>query len=108
MVDEILKQRGENYGSFGNQANLTQTLNNIILHHYNTVHKDTPLPPVMAEAIHMICHKLARVANGNPYYDDSWQDIAGYAQLIVDVLQEAREAAKQPPAEETTTINLTE
>jgi hypothetical protein len=35
----------------------------------------------------MICHKLARIANGNPYYEDSWHDIGGYSQLVVQILE---------------------
>jgi len=42
----------------------------------------------MREALEMILHKIARILNGNPNYADSWQDIAGYAQLIVKRLNE--------------------
>ena len=41
---------------------------------------------VLCEAINMICHKLGRIANGDPTYDDSWRDIAGYAMLVVRYL----------------------
>jgi hypothetical protein len=34
----------------------------------------------------MICHKIARILNGDPNYADSWVDIAGYAQLVADRL----------------------
>ena len=100
MVQDILNIRGNNYGNFHTQANLTQTLNAVFTQHYMSVHKDeegkvTPLPHFMAEAVHMICHKLARIANGNPYYDDSWQDIAGYSQLVVNILQQAAAEAQQ-------------
>jgi hypothetical protein len=37
--------------------------------------------PVVREAIDMILHKLARIAAGNPYFEDHWKDIAGYASL---------------------------
>jgi hypothetical protein len=40
----------------------------------------------MQEAAEMIVHKLARIVNGNPFYMDSWVDIAGYATLVVDRL----------------------
>ena len=40
----------------------------------------------MLESLTLICHKLARIANGDPFYDDSWKDIAGYSQLVVDIL----------------------
>ena len=38
---------------------------------------------VQQEALHMICSKLARIANGDPNHVDSWHDIAGYASLVV-------------------------
>lgn len=88
-TDAILNERGARYGSFDNHARLTQTLNQTILQHYFKTHGGTeakPLPPYMAEAIHMICHKLARIANGDPFYDDSWRDISGFSQLVVEQL----------------------
>lgn len=102
MVNEILKERGGNYGDFHTQANLTQTLNSIVNTHFNSVHAGdgAQLPHFMAESIHMICHKLARIANGNPYYADSWQDIAGYAQLVVDILEKAGAAQQKQQEEE--------
>jgi hypothetical protein len=103
MIEETLKERGDNYGNFHTQANLTQTLITIITQHHNSVHADeddkvVPLPHFMMESIHMICHKLARIANGNPYYADSWHDIGGYSQLVVQILesqtvQESEEAS---------------
>lgn len=104
-MKEILEQRGSNYGDFNTQANLAQALNIIFTQHYMSTHKKdgkvTPeLPPVMAEAIHMILHKIARIGNGNPYHMDSWVDIAGYAQLVVYALEKA--------AQETTTNNNNE
>lgn len=34
------------------------------------------------EALEMIAHKVGRILNGDPNYDDSWIDIAGYATLV--------------------------
>ena len=34
----------------------------------------------------MIFHKIARITNGDPHYSDSWRDIAGYATLVADRL----------------------
>lgn len=84
-VDETLQQRGTRYGSFSQHATLSQQLKNAIFQHA-AVHAITSMTPAQAEAIEMICHKLARIANGDPNYDDSWRDIAGYSQLIVDNL----------------------
>jgi hypothetical protein len=106
MIEETLKERGDNYGNFHTQANLTQTLITIITQHYNSIQANAvdadvrvaPMPHFMMESIHMICHKLARIANGNPYYADSWHDIGGYSQLVVQILesqvaQEGREVS---------------
>lgn len=95
-IKETLEARGNNYGNFHTQANLAQTLNSIITQHYASIQgAENPqagkMPHFMAEAVHMICHKLARIANGNPYYDDSWHDIAGYSQLVVDILRKHQE-----------------
>ena len=35
----------------------------------------------------MIAHKMGRIVNGDPYYDDSWVDIVGYAQLVINELK---------------------
>lgn len=91
-VEKILEQRGSRYGSFEDHADITISLMNAFIAHYQITHENTNLPSYMEESIHMIFHKLGRIANGNPYYDDSWIDIAGYAQLVVYIL---REKAKQ-------------
>lgn len=89
-IDDILDERGANYGNFAHQAILSQTLKNSVMQHYFQTHggnEAEPLPAYMVEAISMICHKLARIANGDPSYIDSWTDISGYSQLVVEQLQ---------------------
>ena len=50
--------------------------------------RDSPnwgtLPDNMKETLEMIAHKAGRILNGDPLYDDSWIDIIGYTQLILD------------------------
>lgn len=87
-TEQILEERGNNYGDFTTVANLTQHLEYVCMKHYHDTHPNSdPLPPFMRESLHMIFQKVARAVNGNPYYDDSWRDIAGYAQLVVNVLE---------------------
>lgn len=81
-LNEILTERGSNYGDFKQQGNIAQELK-AVMHKYNN-----NLTLYQKEAIEMILHKIARILNGNPNYKDSWVDIAGYAQLIVNVLDE--------------------
>ena len=86
-VDEVLEERGKRYGSFNTHAAISQNLKRLLL--YRADRDDTyKLEDYQREALEMIAHKLARIANGDPDYDDSWIDIAGYAQLVVDILHE--------------------
>ena len=61
QVKALLEDRAKNYGTF-------EALSKI-------------------EALDMICHKIARIINGDPNHLDSWQDIAGYARLVAERLQ---------------------
>jgi len=86
-INETLEQRGNRYGSFKNHSEVSSILRSTVLTHYTKTHPQGPaIEPYMMEAIIMICHKLGRIANGDAYYDDSWKDIAGYSQLVVDIL----------------------
>lgn len=77
-LERKLEQRGLQYGCFRTQASLSQGLKDVIRSgsSYDEMTQD------QREAAEMICHKLARIANGNPSHWDSWHDIAGYAELI--------------------------
>lgn len=78
---EILEDRGQDYGDFSALSGLVQRLKDLI---------DTRNPrytPEMRESLDMICLKLGRLTMGNPSKIDTWQDIAGYAELVVAVLE---------------------
>jgi len=77
-TDEVLRERGRNYGDFVDHALLTQSLKAAMHNHPNWLR----LAPDMAEALEMIQHKIGRIVNGDPEYADSWVDIQGYARLI--------------------------
>ncbi|WP_395143677.1 DUF6378 domain-containing protein [Moraxella atlantae] len=80
MIDDILKERGNNYGSFYSNALISQALKHTIKHGstYNE------LSYCQKEALDMIVHKIARIVNGDNTYLDSWIDIIGYSQLVID------------------------
>ena len=84
-VDAILDERGDSYGSFMGHAHITIALKQIL--HNKIASRDLHLFPDQLEALDMICHKLGRIANGNPNYVDSWIDIAGYATLVANRLE---------------------
>lgn len=81
-VDSTINERGERYGKFNDGANIMQTLKNVM--------RETDgwerLTASQREALEMIQHKIGRVLNGDPTYDDNWRDICGYSQLILDEL----------------------
>jgi hypothetical protein len=47
------------------------------------------------ESLEMIAHKISRIVNGDANYMDSWVDIAGYAQLVIDKLQHDSDEIKE-------------
>lgn len=82
-IQEVLTARGKRYGNFLRHSEVTQALKKVLADYQRT-----PLDPDLQESLDMICHKLGRIANGDPYYADSWVDIAGYAKLVADRLNE--------------------
>jgi DNA-directed RNA polymerase subunit M/transcription elongation factor TFIIS len=86
-TEDTLTQRGTRYGEFRDHAILSQKLKNLLV---LPSFEGTEAELYMYEAMEMICHKLARIANGDPLYDDSWRDIAGYAELVVKELNRGK------------------
>lgn len=91
-TEEVLVERGKRYGKFTGHATVSQTIQNAIISGYNAAenHEDDfkLLPHDIKESLFMIAHKLGRIANGDPFYADSWVDIAGYAKLVADRLEQ--------------------
>jgi len=79
-IQEVLKERGGRYGKFSTNAQVSQRIKEV-LRNANTWNKCTE---AQKEALEMIAHKMGRIVNGDPSYKDSWVDIAGYANLIVE------------------------
>lgn len=84
-VTAVLTERGSRYGAFITHAAVTQQLKDVAHKHLH--HRGKVLAPDQQEALDMIFHKIGRIINGDPDYDDSWVDIAGYAKLVADRLQ---------------------
>lgn len=84
-INSTLQQRGNRYGKFVHHAEITMALKQVIAEHMAT-HHIPAMAPDQQEALDMICHKIGRIVNGDPNYDDSWIDIAGYAKLVADRL----------------------
>jgi hypothetical protein len=83
-LKQILQERGSRYGPFTTHAEISQNIKRAIFK-YKT-RKELSADKI--EALEMIAHKIARIINGDPEYVDSWEDIAGYATLVVNNLKE--------------------
>jgi len=83
-IQATLNERGTRYGDFMGHAEITCELKGIIAQYAIT--REKKLEPDQIEALDMICHKIGRILNGDPDYADSWHDIAGYAQLVANRL----------------------
>ena len=78
-VRNLLDIRGDMYGQYRIVSEISQDIKRII--------RDSPnykiMPDFARESLDMIANKIARILNGNYYYDDSWRDISGYATLAL-------------------------
>lgn len=83
-IKQTLSERGTRYGSFKGHAEVSQKLKQIF--QLELEKREKFLPPVQQEAVDMIFHKLARIVNGDANYIDSWRDIVGYTQLVIEEL----------------------
>lgn len=84
-ITETLTERGKRYGAFVGHAEVTQHLK--AYYREQLALRGKVLTADQYEAMDMIMHKVGRIVNGDPDYDDSWIDIAGYAQLVADRLR---------------------
>lgn len=77
-IDNTLAERNTQYGSFQEQARITQNIKRAM--------RDTPnwenLDDMKRDALEMIAVKIGHILNGNPEHHDSWHDIVGYTRLV--------------------------
>ncbi len=93
---EVLEERGTRYGKFSGQATIAQSIHLVLEHGMRISGKNRfDFAPDQLEAINMIVNKIARIYNGDPHYADSWRDIAGYATLVADRLDNDTEEQKR-------------
>lgn len=89
----ILNERGNRYGRFDRHAEITQRLKSQMQAHKGWFR----LTFDQKESLEMIAHKIGRILNGDPDYEDSWADIAGYAKLVSNRLLKENEYAEEAP-----------
>lgn len=112
MADNIqttLDEREEKYGSWKNHSQISYDIQTAIAEGWNNRTQASEikgLPPYMTESLTMIATKIGRIVNGDPFYDDSWRDIAGYATLVVNELAKSHSGDSQ--SEVTNELNKTQ
>ena len=77
-VTETLDTRGNRYGEYRNVSRTAQFLKDTL----RSGESCGIMEPYMQESLDLIANKLARIVNGDPFYDDSWHDVGGYAKLV--------------------------
>jgi hypothetical protein len=83
-IDTTLAERGTRYGAFTGHAKITQDMKRAM----TAAPKWAGLRDDQKEALEMVVHKIGRILNGDPDYQDSWTDIIGYTRLVeVDLEQ---------------------
>ena len=85
-INDTLKERGTRYGKFIGHAEVSQGIQWVMINH--DPKKWEQMGDDQREALFMIAHKIGRIINGDPDYADSWVDIAGYATLVADRLEQ--------------------
>ena len=90
-INNILDERGSRYGDFSSNATTTQLIKQAI----NLGDNTDKLSFYQREALEMIAHKISRIVNGDANYMDSWVDIIGYAQLVIDKLQRDKDEIQE-------------
>jgi hypothetical protein len=83
-LKEILKERGNRYGKFEDNARISQDFKRLLDSSLLSMGKK--LPDIQYEALTVIMQKVSRLIVGDHLYSDNMRDIAGYATLVADDL----------------------
>lgn len=84
-INTILAERGSRYGTFVGHATVTQAIKRVMAE--ELAKRNKVIADDQWEALEMIAHKIGRIINGDADYEDSWADIAGYAELVAKRLR---------------------
>ena len=105
-IKDILEERGKTHGDFRDVAELSQALKSELRKHTAKMSDRAPFSNSKSktnsqcEALDNIAQKMARIVCGNPNEPDHWRDIAGYALLIVNELEQKASEPKDGKAGE--------
>ena len=87
-IDRVLTMRGKSYGTFEENARISQLLKARFREELNY----GEIPPVVREGLDMIAAKLCRILSV-PHgweHEDNWVDLAGYSTLVQQYIQKEK------------------
>lgn len=84
MINQVLNERHKTYGAFADLARATFAIREVVYAELEKRNKS--LDPDQLYALEMIIVKVGRLINGDASHRDTWADICGYSQLIVERL----------------------
>ncbi len=79
-MSDLLNDRQKTHGDYYDVASMAQDLKDKMRRGKNW----KILDDMQRETLEMVATKIGRILSGNPHFIDTWVDIAGYAQLIVN------------------------
>lgn len=85
-TQEILSDREQTHGAFREVAGYSQAIKTLMRSSRNWDKLDV----AQAQALEVVADKVARILCGDPSFLDHWQDGAGYFELVVRDLTDAR------------------
>ena len=89
ITDQILSDREQTHGAFREVAGYSQAIKQLMRSSRNWNRLDV----AQAQALEVVADKVARILCGDPSFADHWQDGAGYFELVVRDLMDARQVA---------------
>lgn len=89
-TDALLAERGKTHGDYSEHADATQSMKHLFRQYRNW----PKLSYAQKETLEMIAHKIGRALTGDPNHIDHWDDIAGYAKLVSNILREREAKAR--------------
>ena len=95
-IQEILSEREQTHGAYREVASYSQALKQLMRSSRNWERLDV----AQAQTLEVVADKMARILCGDPSFLDHWQDGAGYFELVVRDLTEARQLARPPAPEQ--------
>ena len=90
-IETTLQERGARYGAFSEHAQIAQAIQDAYRIYPEKWNK---LPPVVKQGLTTIADKIARILNGDEYYDDNYHDLGGYAKLMEDWVRKENDRKK--------------